>query len=189
MNDLPDENDSGADRLDYKKFEDKLILLYLIDKMDLPLSYNQMTLFAVADNNMELFVMQQNLSEMIQSGYLEAFQKNNATRYSITEDGQNVLEYFEKQIPQEIRGKVNKYVAENRKVAKKDYDIDASYIFDHSINEYLIRCGVYENEALLMEVSLYVVPKEQAQFICNNWKENVQQLYSNILNTLVTPPG
>ena len=173
---------------DYKKFEDKLILLYLIDKMDLPLSYNHITLFAVTDNNMELFLVQQNLTELTQSGYLEILQSNNATRYSITEEGVDVLGYFEKRIPQETRNKINKYASENRKSAKKDYDIVASQIFDFNINEYLIRCGVYEDETMLMEVNLYVVSKEQAQVICNNWKENVQSLYANILTQLITPP-
>ena len=185
---MTDELSSDVPQTEYKKFEDKLILLYLINKMDLPLSNNQITMFAVADNKMELFVVQQNLSEMTQSGHLEKFQNNNATRYSITEEGANVLEYFEKQIPQETRNKINKYVTENRKVAKKDYDVDTSYIFDHSINEYLIRCGVYENDSMLMEVKLYVVSKEQAQFICGNWKANVQQLYSNILTSMITSP-
>ena len=183
-----DEFIADGARPDYKKFEDKLILLYLIYKMDLPLSNNQITVFAVSDGNMELFLVQQNLSEMTQSGYLEKFQNNNATRYSITEEGIGVLEYFEKQIPQETRNKISKYVTENRKVAKKDYDVDASYIFDYNINEYHIRCGVYEDESPLMEVKLYVVSKEQAQFICGNWKENAQQLYANVLSLLTTSP-
>ena len=172
---------------DYKKFEDKLILLYLIDKMDLSLSYNQITMFA-ADEGMELFLVQQNLSEMIQSGYLEIFNKYNASRYSITEDGVNVLEYFNKQIPQDTRNKINKYVSENRKGAKKDFDVDASYLFDYSLNEYLIRCGVYENDSMLMEVNLYVVSKEQAQHICENWKENVSDLYADILSLMTAEP-
>ena len=109
---MADELSSDVPQTEYKKFEDKLILLYLINKMDLPLSNNQITMFAVADNKMELFVVQQNLSEMTQSGHLEKFQNNNATRYSITEEGANVLEYFEKQIPQETRNKINKYVTE-----------------------------------------------------------------------------
>ena len=174
---------------EYKKFEDKVILLYLIDKMELPLSFNQITLFAVADNDMELFLVQQNLSEMTQSGYLEKLQNNNATRYSITEEGVNVLEYFEKQIPHDTRNKISKFVAENKKDAKKEYDVVASQIFDFNINEYLIRCGVYENETMLMEVNLYVVSKEQAQSICSNWKENVEHLYANILSQLISPPN
>ena len=188
---MPDdfETETGSGQFDGKKFEDKLMLLYLIDKMDLPLSSNQITLFAVADNQMELFLVQQYLAEMAQSGYLEKFQDSSATRYSITEEGMNALEFFEKQIPQETRAAINDYVIKNRKVAKKDYNVVASQIFDFSINEYLIRCGVYENDSMLMEVNLYVVSKEQAQFICNNWKENIQHLYANILSQLNTAPN
>ena len=156
--------------------------------MDLPLSGNQITLFAVSEKIMELFLVQQNLFEMVKSGYLEKFQSNNVTRYNVTEEGSKVLEYFEKQIPQEKRNAVNKYVNENRKVAKKDYDIVASQIFDYNNNEYLIRCGVYEDEAMLMEVNLYVVSKDQARLVCRNWKENVRHLYAGILSLLINPP-
>jgi len=72
----------------------------------------------------------------------------------------------------------------NVKTVKKDYDIVASQLFDYNNNEYLIRCGVYEDDAMLMEVNLYVVSKEQAQMICDNWKENVQKIYAGILSLL-----
>ena len=187
---MPDEDNlNELKQTDYKKFEDKLIILYLLDKMELPLSYNQITMFAAIDNNMELFLIQQNLNEMAQSGYLDKYQHNNATRYAISGEGGNVLEYFEKQIPQEMRSKINMYVIENRREIKKDYDVVASPIFDYNNNEYLIRCGVYEEDAMLMEVNLYAVSKEQAQFICDNWKNNVQYLYANILSLLTTEPG
>ena len=181
--------DDNLNSEDYKKFEDKLVLLYLFDAIDLPLSYNQILVFITAGNYMEVFMVQQNLNEMTQSGYLDKFHSNNAIRYMITEEGCNALEYFSKQIPKEIREGVDKFVAENRKEIKKDYDVIASHVFDYTYNEYQIRCGVYEDDSTLMEVTLYVVSKEQAQFICDNWKENVQYLYANMLSLLTTDPG
>ena len=169
---------------EYRKVEDKLIILYFIDKMDIPLTYNQISHFALADIKMDFFLIQQNIAEMTQSGYLEKFQSDNTERYTITEAGLDVLEYFEKQLPAPMRTKIVKYVTENRKVAKKDYDITANYFYDYSNSEFIVKCGIYEDEAMLMEVNLSVVSREQAQFICANWKENVQHLYADILSKL-----
>jgi hypothetical protein len=176
-----------SDNVDYKKIEDKLVLLYLIDKMDIPLTCSQIDLFALGEQKLDYFLLQQNLTEMTQSGYLENFEDDNTTRYIITEEGLNILEYFKKQMPMELRNKIHKYVYENQKTAKKDYGIIANHFLDYNNNEYLVRCGLYEDESMLLEVNLSVVSKEQAQFICKNWKENVQYLYSNILSLLITP--
>jgi len=183
------QDDIITNGLDYRKFDEKLILLCLFDAMDLPLSYNQIMLYATDETRLELFLIQQNLNEMTQSGYIDKFHSNNDIRYMITEEGANALEYFSKHIPKDARDRIDQFVTDNRKEIKKDYNVIASHAFDYTYNEYQIRCGVYEDESTLMEVTLYVVSKEQAQFICDNWKGNVQYLYANMLNLLTTDPG
>jgi DNA-binding PadR family transcriptional regulator len=171
---------------EYKKIEGKLLLLYLIDKMDIPLSNGQISQFALEEDYMDYFVLQQNLTEMTDSGFLDKFQDNNTTRYTILDKGIETLEYFEKRIPLEIRGKINKYVIDNRKTIKKDYEITSNYFYDHTNNEFIVKCGVYEDETMLMELNISVVSKEQAKTICANWKENVKTLYADILAALIS---
>ena len=176
------ENRNGDE---YKKIEGKLLLLYLIDRMDIPLSNSQISEFALAEDYMDYFALQQNLAEMTKSGFLDNFQDNNTTRYTILDKGAETLGFFEKRIPPEVRGKINKYVLDNRKTIKKDYEITANYFYDHTNNEYIVKCGVYEDENMLMELNISVVSKEQAKTICGNWKENVKTLYGDILMALM----
>jgi hypothetical protein len=181
-------NDSTYDGDEYKKIEGKLLLLYLIDKMDIPLSNSQISQFALEEDYMDYFVLQQNLTEMTQTGFLDKFQDNNTTRYTILDKGIESLEYFEKRIPFEIRNKINKYVIDNRKTIKKDYEITANYFYDHTNNEFIVKCGVYEDENMLMELNISVVSKEQAKNICTNWKDNVKTMYRDILMSLIAKP-
>jgi len=183
------ETENQNDNDEYKKIEGKLLLLYLIEKMDIPLSGGQISQFALAEDYMDYFVLQQNLSEMTKSGFLDKSQDNNNTRYTILDKGIEVLEYFEKRIPQEIRNKINKYVYDNRKTIKKDYEITANYFLDHSNNEFIVKCGVYEDETMLMELTISVVSREQAKTICANWKESVKTLYGEIMTKLMAEPG
>lgn len=178
-------NTDGYSDNEYKRIEDKLLLLYLIDKMDIPLSNSQISQFALQEDYMDYFVLQQNLTEMTQTGFLDKFQDNNTTRYTILDKGIEILEYFEKRIPMDTRAKINKYVIDNRKTIKKDYEITANYFYDHTNNEFIVKCGVYEDEAMLMELNISVVSKEQAKTICCNWKENVKTLYGDILESLM----
>jgi len=174
-----------TDSEEYVKIKSKLLLLYLIDKMDIPLSHSRITQFIIEEEYMEHFSLQQNLAEMVQAKLVDKFQDNTTIRYTILDKGQEILKYFEKRIPQEICARINKYVIDNRKTIKKDYEITANHFYDYTNNEFIVKCGVYEDETMLMEVNISVVSKEQAKAICSNWKENVKTLYGDILKALM----
>lgn len=168
--------------------EHKLLLLYLIDKMDIPLSSSQIELFALSENFMNYFSLQECLSEMVQIKYLDAYKDNNTTRYTITDEGLQSLDYFEKHIPIDTRNKINQYVLENRKRIKRDYETTANYFKELNSDDFTVKCAIYEDDAMLMEINLSVVSRDQAKLICNNWKTNISTLYSDILSKLITPP-
>lgn len=179
---------SETDYSEYRKIENKLLLMYILDKMDLPLSYNQISKFAMEENYMNYFTLQQALAEMTEVGFLDKVQDSSSTRYTITDEGNKVLHYFEKNIPLPVRNKIIKYVEDNRKSVKRDYEITANYFYDHSNGEFIVKCGAYEDETILMEINMSVVSREQAKLICNNWKANINSLYGSILNELIRSP-
>ena len=169
---------------DYQAVENKLLLLYLIDKMDLPLSRNQITDYVRQSDYMDYFTLQQLLAEMVEGGYLENTQDNNTTRYTITGEGQTTLEYFEKHIPVPIRTKINNYVRDNRRIIKKDYENTATYFPNAKNDEFMVKCGVYEDERVLMELFITVDTRDQAKLIQTNWKSNAAMLYRRIIEAL-----
>jgi DNA-binding PadR family transcriptional regulator len=170
---------------EYIQVENKLILLYLIDKMDLPLSRSQITEFVSEGEYMDYYTLQQTLAEMVDGGYLEKAQDNNTTRYSVTDEGATTLEYFENHIPGGIRSKITKYVHDHFNSVKRDFEVTANYFLDSETNEYIVKCGVYEDKCILMEINVSVVSREQAKLIQNNWKGYVSEIYINLLNELV----
>lgn len=165
--------------------ENKIILLYLIDKMDIPMSNSQIVQFALEENYMNVYTVQEYLSEMVTKGYLDKSYENNTTRYTITDEGAATLEIFLKHVPMSIRNRIQKYAHENRKTIKQDFEINANYFYDHNNNEYVVKCGIYDDELMLMEINLSVVSKEQAMGISKNWRANVNSLYSQIFSILV----
>lgn len=171
---------------EYKIVENKLLLLYLIEKMDLPLSRSQITDYVRQAEYMDYYTLQQTLAEMVEGGYLENSQDNNSTLYTITEDGQTMLEYFEKHIPASVRAKINTYVRDNRRNIKRDYENTATYFPNVENDEFMVKCGVYEDERVLMELFISVETRDQAKQIQANWKNNASKLYSNIIKELVT---
>jgi len=165
--------------------ESKLLLLYLIEKMNIPITTSQISQFVLEEGILNFFELQQCLAEMVEGKYIDTVKENNNTRYTITDLGVVSLGYFENRIPLHIRNKISKYISENRSQIKKDYETTANYFKDIQTGEYAVKCGIYENNSLLMEINITVVNREQARNICDNWKNNVNQIYDKVLWSLL----
>ena len=171
---------------DSNKPHNKLLLLYLIEKMDLPLSRSQITDYILQDEFMDYYTLQQTMADMVEGDYLEMTKDNNTTIYTITDEGLQTLEYFEKHIPHNIRSKINQYVKENRKDIQKAFENTATFFPNEANDEFLVKCGVYEEGRVLMELSISVDTREQARTIQNNWKANAKTLYGDIIRILAS---
>ena len=164
--------------------ENKLTLLFLIEKMDLPLNRGQITDYIIKDALMDYFTLQKTLAELIEGGYLEAETQDNKTLYSITDEGLNILEMFGKRISSEVRAKINAFVKEQKREIQREFENTAIFFPGADGLEYLVKCGVYEEGRVLMELSLTVDTRDQARLIQSNWKENAKIIYGEIIRAL-----
>ena len=177
---------------DYKTVENKLLLLYLVEKMDFPLTRSQITEYVQQADYMDYYTLQQTLAEMVEGGYLDKTvdmnQDKSTTRYSITDEGQTTLEYFEKHIPSPVRNKIINFVRDNRRDIKRDYENTATYFPNAENDEFTVKCGVYEDERVLMELVLSVESRELAKLTQTNWKANAKTMYGKIMELMTTLP-
>jgi DNA-binding PadR family transcriptional regulator len=177
--------------LEYKDIENKLLLLYLINMMDLPMSRSQITDFIIQKDLMNHFTLEQNLTDMVARGFLDATTENtqdeNTTRYALTEEGLTNLELLDAQIPRPVRSVITQYVEDNRGKIKKGFEKTAHYFPNVENDEYIVKCGVYDDKrgSMLMEIQVPVVTREQAKHIQTNWNENYNSLYQKILSILI----
>ena len=174
----------------YKKtpLENRIFILYLIEKMEIPISTN--VLESCALKYMDYFVLTETIHNLIEHNFIElSSSKDETIRYIITDSGIQTLDFFEKELSQEVRNEINQYVIDNRKSIKRDFQTTANYFYDDDDvdkkNNITVKCGLYEDEELLLEVQISVVSLNQAKFICDNWRKNTSRLYNNILKNLI----
>jgi len=175
--------------IEYKDVENKLLILYLINRLELAMSRAQIYDFIIEKDLMRPFTLEQTLATMVEAKLLEATieadaQDVSTTRYSVTEEGLTNLEYFESHIPQPVRQIINRYIEENRGKIKKDYESVASYFPNVENNEFRVKCGVYEDKRAIIELFVSVDTREQAKLIQANWRANASGLYSKIIEAL-----
>ena len=167
-----------------KLAEHKLIILHLLQKMGISLSTSEICQFLLEKNYMDYFSIQQYLSELEAAGWLEKTREQNNTRYTVTDDGEEVVNSFLNRISEEVKEEINTYARENSKRIRAEYAVTANY-FPELNGDFLVKCSLCDdNGVTLMEVSVSVVSKNQAQNICRNWKKHVNLYYRDFLSSL-----
>lgn len=166
--------------------ENKLLLLYVLYQMDMPMTWQQLLDFAV-DDYMDFMSFQLYLTEMVGNILIEKehSEENNTDYYSLTDEGITCVRCFHKRVPESKLKSVINYVRKNRSKIRNEYSVSANY-FCIGEGEYIVKCSVIENDVSLMELNLTVVTKEQAKQVRRNWKAKVTQVYNNVLKELLT---
>lgn len=182
---MDNENEISLD--EYGEIEQKLLIMYLIESTEIPLSYNQISDFILDVGYMDYVTLITCLSDMEEANYLNTIIEGTSHRYTITQNGTEALELFGKRIPVAVKNRIKQYIIDNKNYIKKDYENIANYfeeVLDDGSVEYIVKCGTYENDTMLMELNISVVSKDQAKLICNNWKNNISSIYTNIIKEI-----
>lgn len=162
----------------------KLMILYMLDKVVFPLSYRQICDFMLGREYTVYFTLQQALSELEEASLLQKETVRNMSLYQITPDGRNTLEYFGGRISHETREEIKGYLKEHQQELRSEVSTLADFRKTPE-GGYLVRCLVKEKNAALIELSLSVPTRQQADSICANWKKKNEEIYSYLMRELL----
>ena len=163
----------------------KLIVLYMLDKVDFPLTNSQLTSFFLDHEYTTYFSLQQALNELLEAGLLKKEASHNSTRYEITREGEETLSFFGKNISPTITEDMDQYLKENRFRLRNEVSTIADY-YKSTNQDYIVHCEVREGRAPVISLDLSVPDKEQAEAMCSKWKGKNQEIYAFIMKTLMS---
>ncbi len=163
----------------------KLLILYILNKVDMDLTNSQITQVILDTETMNYFSLQSFLSELMESKFLTNYRDSGRDYYSLTQKGLEILEYFLSIIPKEISIKLDDYLSKNLQQILTDTEVKSSFI-KQCENEFIVNLKVIENQSNLIDLNLNVASEKQANLICNNWKQNAAYMYAEIINLLIS---
>lgn len=164
--------------------QNKLLLLFIIDKSNNSLTNNEITELVLKYNYMNYFLIQQYLSELLNSGFIEYKKVNDKEVYSLLEKGKSTLSYFESRIPEDTKNEILSLFSNENDKQKKATQIAGNF-YKKSDNEYVVNLKLIENGESLFSLYLNVPTKKQAEHILRVWKEKTEYIYKNLLNMLI----
>ena len=162
----------------------KLIVLYILDKVDFPLTNGQLTNFILEKEYTSYFNIQQAISELIEDNYISSETIRNSSLYQITESGRETLSFFSHSISQAIRDDIDIYLKEHKYSLRNEVSTLADY-YESKKDEYIARLRVIEGDSSVIELKLAVPTEREANVICNNWRDKSSDIYAYVISSLI----
>lgn len=162
----------------------KLIVLYMLKKLDFPLTNGQISEFILDKGYTTYFTLQQAISEMVEAGFIREETTHNRTLYHLTDEGTETIQFFKNNISSAIQEDIDTFLKENRYDLKNEVSVKADYYQNKNL-EYAVRCQILENNTPIIDLTLTVPTEEAAATVANNWNKKNQELYAQIMASLL----
>lgn len=166
----------------------KIKLLFVLEKMEIPLTENNIIDICTASNNWFTFLdLKEAMFQLLDIGFIyENKSENEESRYSITFDGRECLSHFHYRIPKDIRDKITAYAADNRLHLKRSQE----YISEYTKNEdgsYTVTLKIKDPSSTgsLMVLKLKASTRKMAIETAQKWTNKAPAIYENIYDTLL----
>ena len=162
----------------------KLIVLYMMKKVDFPLTNAQISEFILDKGYTTYFKLMQAISELIDSEFIEEETIQNRTFYHITEDGSETIQFFKNNISPAIQQDIDEFLKEKKYELKNETSVKTDY-YRNTNMEYSVRCQVIENELPLIDLTITVPTEAEAEVVANNWKKKNEEVYALVMGKLL----
>ena len=166
----------------------KLMNLYMLHQVNFPLTNAQLSNFFLDREYTTYFTLQQALNELLDAGLVKKETMRNSSRYEITKEGEETLEFCGKNISPAIVSDMDEYLKQNRFRMRNEVGLISDF-YKSTNQDYIVHCEVREGKAVLVNLDISVPDKEQAEIMCNHWKDRSQEIYAYVMKSLMSEHG
>lgn len=161
----------------------KLIILYMLDKINTPISKAQISDFILENGYTNFLTLQQTFAEMEESHLVESQTRLNRTFLRITEDGKESLVFFADQLNQEIKTQIENFLKEKGAVLRSESAVTAEY-YETANGSFETHLAIQEKKTVLVDLRMNVPDQETARSITEHWQDRNEEIYRYLTERL-----
>ena len=165
--------------------ENKVLILYILNKLEKPISNDSLLNLVLAVTDMNYFYFQQFLLDLLEKKYIITYEKDGHILYEITSLGKETLQLTEDIIPGIFKLRIDSNFKEELDSFENEHSIIAEFT-PRSENQIDVTCKIIENSETIFEVKTFAGSIEQAKLIVDNWNNHADELYPDILKILTS---
>ncbi len=162
----------------------KLTILNMLDKVDFPLTNTQISNFFLEQEYTDYFRVQQVIGELVDAALISPESTHNNTQYRITDAGKETLGFFRDKISDAIERDTLAYFEKNKLELRNENSILADY-YKTPNQDYAVRCQYRVKGQNMIDLTLTVKTREQAEAICDNWSTSTDDVYAYLMDILM----
>ena len=163
----------------------KLIMLFVFDKMEVPLSLTTIEDMCTQSNDWINYMDYRNtLSQLLENNFVYELTSGGTTLYSITPNGRVCLADFFVRIPASMRESISVFVKKNRNRYRKKQE----YVADYYMNKdgtYTVYLKIVEPIGPQLELKIVVPTRQIAKDIYKKWQDKAENVYSAIYDNII----
>lgn len=167
-----------------REVRDKLTLIYIMARFNVPLSYQQLTEFVMGLELMNYFTMLQYINEMKDTGLIEENHIEDEELIMVTKDGHRTLSMFSERISASTAETIEAAIEVTKSKMAKERQIKANFV-RITDNEFNVHLEMLEGDNHLMNLKFLVFSQERAKQLCESWKLNAPNLYGDLIHQIV----
>jgi len=161
----------------------KLLVLYIMDRAAGPLTFYQLLELALCDGGVDYFSLTQAVDHMVSTGQLS----REGERYAITEKGRRNSEICRTSLPYSVRMHCDDNLARVNESLRLEAQLQTG-VEDNGDGTFTLRLQLNDVSTPLLQLSLLVPSREQAQEMAGRFRAAPAQLYHQI-SRLLTQDG
>lgn len=166
----------------------KLTLLFVLDKMEIPLTENSIIDITTSTNNwLNYMECKEILWQLMEVGFIfDTGADTDEKRYGITVDGRNALSHFYLRIPQSLREQITTFVKDNRMAFKRSQEYVSDY-YKNPDGTYTVVLKIKEPliSQPLLEIKVKTPTRHAAIIACKKWKDKAPNTFEHLYDSLI----
>ena len=163
----------------------KLTILYMLKNAEFPLTNFQIVNFFLEREYTYYFRIEEALWDLEDTGLITSETTRTDTRYAISEAGEETLLAMRDKMNEEIIVDVQKFFSDNKFKLRKENLALADYYMTTN-HEYAVHARILsEKHYPIIDLTIQVLSKAQAEVICDNWKKQNEEVYSYLMDLLM----
>lgn len=161
----------------------KLILLFILDKMNIPITEDTLNDFVINNDIMSYIEFTLSFQSIKENNFIVNVNNKDTPLYTLTRDGETCIANFYNKIPLTMRENIQEIIKNERSIYKKNQE----YFSNYSKNldgSYTVHLKINAPAQPLLDLKLTIQERHQAKWIHKNWGNKAAQVYELIYDCL-----
>lgn len=163
----------------------KLILLYVLDQMEIPVTSETLNEMCCSQNNwLSYMTLTEILPELVDARFIVSCTNCGVDYYKITQEGRDCLNYFFMKIPSSIRKEIGAFIKKNRQSFKRKQEYFRDY-YKNRDGTYTVNLKIIDPTSTKLEMKINVANRAEAITVFKKWNDSASDVYSAIYKILI----